>query len=336
MRRANAPAGWRRETNTMDTIIFLCNPAMKSLVLLDELPDDVRMAVGLEPAAYANLAPEANILVINTDDQELIADAYAKMPGVKWIHSLMAGLEKKLIPEIRASSVPMTNARGVYKESLGEFVISACLYFAKDLRRMVEQQRAGQWQPYTVEEIAGKTMCVIGYGEIGRASARRAHALGMRVIGVRRRPELSDRDESVERTVGFADRKAVIAESDYVVVAAPNTPETRNLVGPEELAAMKESAVLINVGRGAVVDESALVELLEAKRIKGAALDVFQEEPLPAGHPFYALENVLLSPHCADNTPTWLEDSMRFFLENYARFRGGEPLENVVNKELGY
>jgi len=320
----------------MDTIIFLCNPAMKSLVLLDELPDEVRIAVGLEQAAYANLVSEANILVINTDDQALIANAFASAPHLKWIHSLMAGLEKKLIPEIRASSIPMTNARGVYKESLGEFVITCCLYFAKDIRRMVEQQRAGQWQPFNVEEIAGKTMGILGYGEIGRAAARRARALGMKVIGVRRHPDRSAGDPYVERTVSFTERKAVIAESDYVVIAAPNTPDTRNLVSREELAAMKESAVLINVGRGLVVDEDALVEMLREKRIRGAGLDVFQQEPLPAGHPFFSLENVLLSPHCADNTPTWLDDSMRFFLENYKRFHAGEPLENLVNKELGY
>ncbi len=320
----------------MDTIVILCNPAMKSLVLLDELPENVRIAVGLEPAAYANLIAEANILVLNTDDQDLIQHAVNSAPKLQWIHSLMAGLEKKLIPEVRQSPAPLTNARGVYKESLGEFVITCCLYFAKDLRRMVEQQRAAQWQPFTVEEIAGKTMGIIGYGEIGRASARRAQALGMRVIGVRRHPERSEDDPFVERTVSFAHRKEVIAESDYVVIAAPNTAETRNLVGREELAAMKETSVLINVGRGLVVDEEALIEMLEAKRIRGAGLDVFQHEPLPAEHPFYHLENVLLSPHCADNTPEWLHDSMRFFLKNYRHFRAGKALENVVNKELGY
>jgi phosphoglycerate dehydrogenase-like enzyme len=320
----------------MDTIVFLCNPAMKSLVLLDELPDSVRIAVGLEPAAYANLVGEANILVLNTDDQDLIRHAVTSAQKLQWIHSMMAGLEKKLIPEVRESSAPLTNARGVYKESLGEFVITCCLYFAKDLRRMVEQQRAGLWQPFTVEEIAGKTMGIIGYGEIGRASARRAQALGMRVIGVRRHPERSEGDPYVERTVSFAHRKDVIAESDYVVIAAPNTAETRNLVGGEELAAMKESAVLINVGRGLVVDEQTLIDMLAAKRIRGAGLDVFQEEPLPAGSPFYSLENVLLSPHCADNTPEWLHDSMRFFLKNYQLFRSGQTLENVVNKDLGY
>ncbi|MDZ7638748.1 MAG: NAD(P)-dependent oxidoreductase [Bryobacterales bacterium] len=116
----------------------------------------------------------------------------------------------------------------------------------------------------------------------------------------------------------------------------PNTPDTKGLVGEAEIAGMKRSAVLINIGRGPVVSETALVEALREKRIKGAALDVFDVEPLPEGHDFYDLENVLLSPHCADNTATWLDDSMRFFIENYGRFRAGEELKNVVSKELGY
>jgi phosphoglycerate dehydrogenase-like enzyme len=156
------------------------------------------------------------------------------------------------------------------------------------------------------------------------------------VIGIRRRPELSEGDPHVERVLPFSDRAACIAQADYVVVAAPNTPDTKGLVGQMEIAGMKSTAVLINIGRGPVVEESALASALREQRILGAALDVFDVEPLPAGHAFYDLENVLLSPHCADNTPGWMEDSMRFFLENYGRFHAGEVLRNVVNKELGY
>ena len=319
-----------------DTILFICNPAMKSLTLLDSLPDDVELSVSLDRATIGNWAPKANLLVFNTDDQDLLRHAFEKATKVQWVHSLMAGVEKKLLPEIRASSVPMTNARGVYAESLGEFAILSCLYFAKDIRRMIRQQAEHRWEPFDITEIAGKTMVILGYGEIGRGCARRAKAMGMRVLGIRRRPELSANDEYAERVVRFEDRRELIAEADYLVVAAPNTPETKGIVGTEELAVMKSSAVLINIGRGPVVDEAALIEALREKRILGAALVVFDEEPLPAGHPFYDLENVLLSPHSADHTPEWLDDSMRFFLKNYSRFRNGNELENLVNKELGY
>jgi phosphoglycerate dehydrogenase-like enzyme len=318
------------------SILFLCNPAMKSLALLESLPEDVNLAVTLDAGTAAAKAPDADVLVLNTDDQDLIRLAFTKAGKLQWVHSLMAGVEKKLIPEIRESAIPMTNARGVYAESLGEFALASCLYFAKDLKRMLRQQAEHRWQPFEVQEIAGATMVILGYGEIGRACARRASAMGMRVLGIRRRPELSEGDPYVENVVSFEQRAACIAEADYLVVAAPNTPDTKGLVGPAEIAAMKPTSVLINIGRGPVVDEAALVHALREGGIRGASLDVFDVEPLPAGHPFYDLENVLLSPHCADNTPGWLEDSMRFFLENYARFRAGDLLRNVVNKELGY
>jgi phosphoglycerate dehydrogenase-like enzyme len=128
----------------------------------------------------------------------------------------------------------------------------------------------------------------------------------------------------------------MFSRCDYIVVSAPLTPETRGMIGEPEFAAMKPNAVVINVGRGPVIDEAAMVRALTEKRIKGAALDVFDHEPLPAGHPLYALENVLLSPHCADHTPDWLEQAMRFFVAQFERFAKGEPLQNVVNKKLGY
>lgn len=318
------------------SILFLCNPAMRSLALLDALPDEVNLTVTLDAEVIAAKAPEADVLVLNTDDQELIRLAVTGATRVKWIHSLMAGLEKKLIPEIREIAAPMTNARGVYAESLGEFVLAACLYFAKDFARMRRQQAEHRWEQFEVSIVAGKTMVILGYGEIGRACAKRAAAMGMKVLGIRRRPELSYGDQYVERVVAFDERAAWIPEADYLVLAAPSTPETRGLVGVEEIASMKPGSVLINVGRGPVVEEAALALALREKRILGAALDVFDEEPLPAGHAFYDLDNVLLSPHCADMTPEWLEDSMRFFIGNYGRFRAGAVLENVVNKELGY
>jgi phosphoglycerate dehydrogenase-like enzyme len=131
-------------------------------------------------------------------------------------------------------------------------------------------------------------------------------------------------------------RIEMISRCDYIVASAPLTPETRGMIGEAEFAAMKPSAVAINVGRGPVIDEDAMLKALTAGRIKGAGLDVFTHEPLPEGHPFYRLENVLLSPHCADHTADWLEQAMRFFVENFERFRKGEPLRNVVNKTLGY
>jgi phosphoglycerate dehydrogenase-like enzyme len=176
----------------------------------------------------------------------------------------------------------------------------------------------------------------VGYGEIGRAAAELAKAFGMRVAALRRRPELCAGDPAVDLVFPPAGIREMLAASDYVLAAAPLTAATRGLIGRAELGAMKPHAVLINVGRGPVVDEAALIEALRERRIRGAALDVFDEEPLPAGHPFFSLDNVLLSPHCADHTPGWQEAAVRFFVENFHRYVNGEPLRNVVDKRQGY
>jgi phosphoglycerate dehydrogenase-like enzyme len=166
-------------------------------------------------------------------------------------------------------------------------------------------------------------MGVIGLGDIGKAAARRADAMGMRVIGLR-------------RTDGPERKRELLELADYVVLSTPLTPETRGLIGEAELRAMKPEAVLINVGRGPLVDETALIAALRDRRIGGAALDVFNQEPLPAGHPYFGLDNLLLSPHSADHTPDWQQRAMQLFLDNFERYRKGEPLRNVVDKRRGY
>jgi len=232
--------------------------------------------------------------------------------------------------------VPLTNSSGVYSRSLGEFVAAGVLFFAKDLHRMQRNQAAGRWEQFDVEMAHDKTMGIVGYGDIGRCAAHLAKALGMRVIALRRRPEQSQGDPLVDEALGTDRLLELMARSDYVVVAAPLTPDTRGLVSADAIAAMKPSGVMINVGRGAVIDEPALIDALRQKRIRGAALDVFAQEPLPAGHPMYGLDNLLLSPHCADHTQTWIDDAMHFFTGNLERFLSGEPLRNVVEKRLGY
>ncbi len=170
------------------------------------------------------------------------------------------------------------------------------------------------------------------YGEIGRESARLARALGMKVVATSRRgANMSD-----AQVYPLEQLREMLAVCDYVLIATPLTPETRGMIGEAELGAMKRSAVIINVGRGPVIVEAALVAALEERQIRGAALDVFDKEPLPEGHPFYRLDNVLLSPHSADHTVGWEELAMRIFLENFERFRTGQPLTNVVDKKAGY
>jgi len=267
----------------------------------------------------------------------LLRDVFAICPKVRWVHSRSAGLETVLFPELVESPVHLTNGRGVFSQSLGEFALAAILYFAKDLRRMMRNQMAGRWEPFDIVEVTGQTVGILGYGDIGRAVATRVRSMGMRVLAVKRHgPSLYNVDPLVQQIYPPAERIEMIKQSDYIVAAAPLTDETRGLIGEQEFQAMKPNAVVINLGRGPVIDEAAMVKALTEGRIKGAGLDVFDTEPLPDGHPFYSLENVLLSPHCADHTADWTHQAMLFFLAQFERFTSGKTLENVVEKRQGY
>jgi len=320
-----------------ETVLVLADPAEAQLRDLAKLPDETSIAVGKTPEAFERAAPDATVIFAWSLSGKLLRDVFHMAPRVRWVHTRSAGLDHLLFPELIASPAVLTNGSGVFSQSLGEFVLAAILYFAKNIRGMVRSQTEGRWAPFEVVEISGQTIGIIGYGDIGRAVATRARSMGMRVLGMTRRgPLLYNPDPLVSQIFSPANRIEMIAQCDYIVVAAPLTPETKGLVGEPEFAAMKRDAVVINVGRGPVIDEAALIRALSEGRIKGAGLDVFDTEPLPEGHPFFRLENVLLSPHCADHTTTWLEDAMRFFLSNFERYRKGEPLLNVVEKQLGY
>ena len=318
------------------TVLVLADPATPELAKLDALPDTTTIAAGMTPQAFARAAPQADIILIGDVGTPLLEHVWRMAPRVRWVHSLSTGFDGILFPELVNSPVPLTNARGVFSDALGEFAIAAVLYFAKDFRRLVRSQMGGLWDPFDVVSIRGQAIGIVGYGDVGRAVASRAGALGMKVLALRRRPELSREDPCVAELFSPEQTRQMLAQSDYVVVTLPLTPESRGLIGVREFEVMKPGAVFVNIGRGPVVDEAALIRALERKRIRGAALDVFDAEPLPPAHPFYRLDNVLLSPHSADHTANWKQRTFQVFLENFERFRSGEPLVNVVNKKLGY
>jgi phosphoglycerate dehydrogenase-like enzyme len=209
------------------------------------------------------------------------------------------------------------------------------LYIATDFPRMLRNKAAHRWEIFEVEEIAGQTVGIVAYGDIGRAVARRAHAMDMKVLALKRHASSSS-DPLIEQFYKPCELHAMLGRCDYVVASAPLTRETRHMISDAEFAAMKTSAVIINVGRGPVIAEAALVRALSEKKIRGAGLDVFEQEPIPENDPIWALENVFISPHTADRTRVWLDRAMQFFLKQYDRFSAGEPLENVVDKHLGY
>jgi phosphoglycerate dehydrogenase-like enzyme len=317
-------------------ILVLSDPAAHHLRLLDKLPQPVDIRAGNDPKFVAAHAPSADVILVGPSEHEALRLALPLATRVRWVHSLSAGVEKYMFPELVESAVPLTNGKGVFTASLAEFVMASILFFAKDLRALVRNQEAGKWRQFDVEFIRDRVLGIVGYGDIGRESARFARALGMEVVAVRRRAALSNEDQDLKRVYPPEELLEMLAASDYVLVATPLTPETRGMIGKRQFDAMRNSSVIINVGRGPVIVESDLIAALQSKRIRGAALDVFDEEPLPEGHPFYVLENVLLSPHSADHTVGWADLATEVFLENFERFRSGQPLKNIVDKRAGY
>ena len=319
------------------TALVLASPTDPQLAMLEELPPKTSLAAGNSAEAFARAAADASVIFNWSESGKLLREVFHMCPQLKWVHSRSAGLDTQLFPELVNGPVVLTNGSGVFSAPLGEFALGAILFFAKGFRRMVVNQEAGVWSQFDTPLVSGQTVGVVGYGDIGRAVAMRVRAMGMRVLAVKRHgPPLYNVDPLVDRIYRPADRCEMLAQCDYVVAAAPLTEETRGMIGDAEFAAMKKEAVVINLGRGPVIDEAAMVRALTERRIQGAALDVFDREPLPPGHPLYKLDNVLLSPHCADHTPDWLELAMRFFIEQFHRYLKGEPLRNVVDKKLGY
>jgi len=318
-------------------LLVLTAPGDKDVSLVAELRQVAPIIVGDSAEVFSEAVANAEIILHWSGSLALLRDVFLVSPRVRWVHSRSAGLEQTLFPELIASKVVVTNGSGVFSPSLGEFALAAILYFAKDFRRMIRNQMAGVWEQFDVSMISGKTLGIVGYGSIGRAVAARARALEMNILALRRSAaNPSQKDPIIDRLYGSAQLLEMLSRCDYIVVTVPLTEQTRGLIGAAEFAVMSKNAVLINLGRGPTIDERAMIKALSGNRIRGAALDVFDQEPLPKGHPFYSLENVLLSPHCGDHTPDWLDNAMRFFLAQLGRFQRGETLLNIVDKTLGY
>ena len=324
-----APCRWRPDgvailnTCMPITLLVTADPASTYLKPLERLPGDTHIIVSNDRERLLEAAPHADVL-LNGDyrDPSLFLETFSRATRIRWAHVLSAGVDKVLSPEIRASAVPVTNGRGVFARPLSEWTIGAMIFFAYQFRRILKNQQAQLWERYVHEELHGRTLAIVGYGSIGRAIGERAGAFGMRILAARRSEA--------------HDLHTMLQACDYLALAAPLTPETRGMIGAPQLALMKSTAVIVNVGRGPVIDEPALIAALESGKIRGAALDVFASEPLDKEHPFYKLENVLLSPHTADNLACSRENAVDFFVENFERFRTGEPLQNVVDKHAGY
>jgi phosphoglycerate dehydrogenase-like enzyme len=320
-------------------LVFVSAPDAQKTRYLAPLADEADISQSTDPSELASLLPEAEVLLVGLlHEERVLATVWKHARSVRWVHTLSAGVEGLLFPELIRSNAVLTNARGIFKRPLAEFALLGMLMHFRQVRTLLEQQRRRHWAVADVECLRGKVMAVVGYGEIGRECAMLGHALGMRIHALRRNAERSRGDSMVERIFKPEELLPMLAGADVLVCAAPLTGETRQLISDAAFAAMKPEAFVINVGRGPVIDESALVRALLQRRIAGAALDVFEREPLPEDSPLWGMDNVLVSPHSADHTvrPDSLQLTIDFFVRNFRRYRNGEPLENLVDKQAGY
>ena len=317
-------------------LLVIADPASPHLTSLSRMPKDIRVVVSQDLDELKARAPEADAVVFAHGNGDLLTGVLPFLSRARWIHSLWTGVEGILSPELLQHPVTLTNGRGVFRWPLADWVIAAMLFFAFDLRRVLQQQEQSVWKPFISTTLEGRTLGIVGYGAIGSAVASRTRPFGMKIVALRRRPELFKEDTLLDQIYSPAQLRELMAASDYVLVVTPLTPETTGLIGEAEIASMKPSGVIMNVGRGPVIDEPALIRALQSGTIRGAALDVFTTEPLPAGHPFWQMRNVLLSPHTADRVEGFLIPAFDCFFENLKRYRDGDPLLNVVDKHAGY
>lgn len=301
---------------------------------LDLLEGKVEIRLAHDEASLRQTLPGTQILLVTDFRTAALRAAWPTADSLQWVHATSAGVDALLIPELVESEVPVTNAQGIFDRTIAEYVLGAILMFAKDFPGSLAYQRERRWQHRDTERAQGKRVLVVGAGSIGRQIAKLTGAIGMEVYGVARRARTDDVDfKEVFANVALHEE---LGKADYVVVSAPLTPATEGLFGAAEFAAMQPHARFINIARGQIVQTGPLVEALQNRTIAAAALDVFEQEPLPADHPLWQMPNVVMTAHMAGDFVGWREALMEQFLANLERWQGQEPLFNQVDKKLGY
>lgn len=323
------------------TVAGNARPVVLVLAGEDGLPaQGVERVAGVVDARLVTSLPELQRQLPEADALFIWGFKVSNLPGVwhragklRWIHISAAGVNPLMFPALRDSDVVVTNAQGIFEVPMAEYALAMMLFFAKRLGRSVANQREHKWEFYLSDMLAGRTLVVVGMGSIGRTLAMRARALGMRAVGVRRTGAADDAADAVYPTSRL---REALAEGDYVVIVTPLTNETRGLFGAAEFDAMKPGAVLVNLGRGGIVDESALLAALKSGRLSAAGSDVFAQEPLPPDSPLWDAPNFVVSPHLGGDdvdSPRRLVDQ---WVDNVYRFASGQPLLNQRDKSQGY
>jgi len=302
--------------------------------LAREFPD-AEFPLAITPADLKTALGKATALI---GGASLTAELLAGAPQLRWIQATSAGVEDLLLPELNERRITLTNFSGVGAPNIAEHVVALILLFARGLKPLLERQAQHAWPDdrfaLTTFELSGQVLGIVGMGDIGDEVARRAHALGMRVIGTQRHQE--DPPPYVERLLLSDGLDELLTIADHVVLCLPLTSETRHTIGVDELKRMRRSAYLYNIGRGDLIDQDALVAALRSGDIAGAGLDVVTPEPLPADSPVWDLPNVVVTGHTAGHTPLYWDRGIELLVDNLHRFIAGEPLLNTVDTGAGY
>jgi phosphoglycerate dehydrogenase-like enzyme len=331
-------------------LLYFHTPANEMKLLLP-----TEFAPMLEPKLSALLDPNTQIAWADTNgnfdsdpsDSEVyfnwfylkpdtLRKVLAAAPKLRWHQTPSAGVNHILIPEYLERDIILTNGAGTFSIPIAEFVLTYILYHAKNLSHLLDLRANHAWKKsiqLPIQEVSDAALLIIGAGNIGQAIAQRASAFGMRVWGSRRKPEPLP---YFEKVVGANEWRSLLPEADYIVLATPLTPETKHLIDESALRSMRSNAYLINIARGAVVDEAALITALKKGWIAGAGLDTFETEPLPPDSPLWSLPNVFVTPHCSGFSPRIADRMIELFLDNLRRYQTGQPLRNVVDKLAGY
>ena len=295
------------------------------------LEHDVRYAT---PAELPDALHGADVLFVWDFTSDALAGAWSSAKSLRWVHVAGAGVDRVIFEDLAASDVVVTNSRGVFDEPMAEYVLGLVILFAKDFATTLRMQQQRRWRHRETMRVAGQHALVVGTGPIGRAIGRKLNAAEMKVSGLGRTKRTNDPDFG--EVSPMSELRQALGEADYVVLAAPLTEETTGMIDSVGLAAMKPTARLINVGRGPLVVQNDLVEALRHRRIAGAALDVFEDEPLPTSSPLWEMPQVVVSPHMSGDVIGWRDELVTLFIENLERYRAEKQLVNVVDKRLGY
>jgi phosphoglycerate dehydrogenase-like enzyme len=263
-------------------------------------------------------------------------DLLTRAPRLKWLQMMSAGVDRLRDTEIWRSDITITGVSGIHAVPIGEFVLELMLMFAKKAPDCFQMKGKREWRRYMPTVLHGKTLGIVGLGHIGRETARLAKAFGMKVIATRRSAKKAGRARYVDRLLPAAQLPALLAESDFVAICVPLTQNTLKLIGEKELRAMKPTAYIINIARGGIIDEEALIKALDEKRIAGAGLDVTATEPLPAESRLWDFDNVILSPHVSGGMEEYVARATDLFCDNLGRYIAGKRLRNVIDRKKGY